>query len=294
MKINKWLKNNTSSLSGRTVAITGSTGGLGRELTQYLASLGASLVLLDRNKTRQSALISDLTARFPHISVRGLILDLEDMESVRNAAAALLNIGIDVFIHNAGAYSIPRHKTKEGFDNVFAINFLSPYYLIRKLLPMLGARGGRVIAVGSIAHNYSHIDPSDIDFSARKRASKVYGNAKRFLMYSLYPLFEGSSAQLAVAHPGITFTNITAHYPKLVFALIKHPMKLIFMKPRRAALSILLGMFTSTESYTWIGPRIFDVWGLPKKKTLKTAGEAERIQIREIAEELYMKLDALP
>ena len=71
-------------------------------------------------------------------------------------------------------------------------------------------------------------------------------------------------------------------------------MKLIFMKPRRAALSILLGMFTSTESYTWIGPRIFDVWGLPKKKALKTAGEAERIKIREIAEELYMKLDALP
>ena len=293
MKLSKWLKENTSSLTGRTVAITGSTGGLGRELVLYLASLGASLVLLDRNKDRQAKVSSYVLSKYPNADIRTLTLDLENMQSVKAAADALLDIGIDAFIHNAGAYSIPRHKTNEGFDNVFAINFLSPYYMIRKLLPMLEARGGRVVVVGSIAHNYSHIDPMDIDFSGRKQASKVYGNAKRYLTYSLYPLFEGSDAKLAVTHPGITFTNITAHYPKLIYAVIKYPMKIIFMKPRRAALSILRGMFLETESYTWIGPRLFDVWGLPKKKALKTADEAEREKIRDIAEELYKKLDGL-
>jgi len=294
MNITKWLEKNTSSLRGRTVALTGSTGGLGRELSRYILSLGADLILLDRNKFKQAALIDELSQRYPTASVRGLNLDLEDMESVRACIDALLDIGIDMFIHNAGAYSIPRHKTPEGFDNVFAINFLSPYYMIRKLLPMLDKRCGRVVVVGSIAHDYSKIDTEDVDFSHRTRASLVYGNAKRYLMYSLYPLFEDGRAALAVTHPGITFTNITAHYPKLVFALIKHPMKLIFMKPRKAALSILRGLFDKTESFTWIGPRCFNVWGIPKKSGLKSASPVEREKIAEIADKLYRKIDILP
>ena len=48
----------------------------------------------------------------------------------------------------------------------------------------------------------------DIDFSTRKQASKVYGNAKRYLMFSLYELFKNEDkASLAVTHPGISFTN---------------------------------------------------------------------------------------
>ncbi len=293
MNIIGWLEKNTSSLAGRTVAITGSTGGLGHELARYLARLGASIILLDRNAVKQSALISELKQLYPAVSIRQITLDLEDMESVRSCADALLDIGIDVFIHNAGAYSIPRHKTREGYDNVYAINFLSPYYIIRKILPMLDSRGGRVVVVGSIAHNYSKIDPEDIDFSTRSRASLVYGNAKRYLMYSLYPLFEGKRASLAVTHPGITFTNITAHYPKLVFALIKHPMKVIFMKPKAAALSVLSGVFTPTESFTWIGPRFFNIWGAPEKRALDTADDGERERIAATAERLFSELSRL-
>ena len=42
----------------------------------------------------------------------------------------------------------------------------------------------------------------------------------------------------------LTFTNITAHCPKLIFAIIKYPMKIIFMKPRKAALSIVAKLFS--------------------------------------------------
>ena len=36
MSISKWIEKNTASLKGKTVAISGSTGGLGRELCRYL------------------------------------------------------------------------------------------------------------------------------------------------------------------------------------------------------------------------------------------------------------------
>ena len=182
----------------------------------------------------------------------------------------------DVIIHNAGAYSIPRYITDCGFDNVFMINFLSPYYMTKTLLPYLSQKGGRVVAVGSIAHNYSKTNPENIDFRDIKAASKAYGNAKRYLMLSFYRLFENEKGvMLSVTHPGITFTNITAHYPKVIFALIKHPMKIIFMKPKKAALCLLKGVFDKTEFGTWYGPRVFNVWGLPKLMNLKTATEDE-------------------
>ena len=156
-------------------------------------------------------------------------------------------------------------------------------------MPYLKSRGGRVIAVGSIAHNYSKSDPTDEDFSTRTRASLVYGNAKRHLMAAFFALAEEGKG-VAVTHPGISFTGITAHYPKLIFALIRHPMKLIFMKPKKAALSIFEGLFTPTAAGEWIGPRLFNVWGKPKKQGLKTISRKEQDRLAEYANALFAEL----
>ena len=287
MNIRKWLEKNTESLYGKTVAITGSTGGLGRELCKYLAALGASLILVDRNEARSRAFGEELVSLCPRTRVKTVCADLSHLSSVKAACEKLLTEDVDVFIHNAGAYSIPRYTTDVGYDNVYTINFISPYYIIRTLLPKLEERRGKVVVVGSIAHRYSKSDPGDLDFSERKKASLVYGNAKRYLMFSLYPLFKNSRATLSVTHPGISFTGITAHYPKALFAIIKYPMKLIFMNPKKASLSLLRGVFDETEDGTWIGPRAFDVWGRPKKKRLRGVDEKERARITAAAEMIY-------
>ena len=290
MNVNKWLFENTSSLKGKTVALTGSTGGLGKELCKHLASLGADLILIDRNAERSRTLGKELEQQYK-VNVSYLSADLEKLDSVKEATEHLLKSELDFFIHNAGAYDIPRHKTEQGYDNVFQINFVSPYYIIKQLLPKLSQRGGKAVAVGSIAHNYSKIDLNDLDFSTRKAASKVYGNAKRHLMFSLFELFENEkSASLSIVHPGISFTGITNHYPKLIFAIIKHPMKVIFMKPKKACLSIVKGIFDSTDKNEWIGPRFFNVWGKPKKQKLKTCSAEESKEIGARAEKVFSKL----
>ncbi len=287
MEMKNWLKKNSISLEGKTVAVTGTTGGLGRELCRYLASLRASLVLMDRNAERSERFRTELEKEFG-VSAKCIGVDLENIDSVKRATVELIGTDVDIFIHNAGAYSIPRHECYAGLDNVFGINFASPYYMIKELLPVLRERGGRVVVVGSIAHDYSKSDADDIDFATRKKASLVYGNAKRYLTFSLFELFKGENdVKLAVTHPGITFTNITAHYPKLIFAVIKHPMKIIFMKPKKAALSILAGVFEDCSYHEWIGPRLFDVWGLPKKKRLHTCSKQESREIFARAEKIY-------
>lgn len=277
------------NLNGKHIALTGATGGIGRELCKYFISYGASLILLDRNRAKSQALGKELLSDFPEAKISYITTDLEDLSSVKRACDELSLQKIDYFIHNAGAYSIPRHKCSAGFDNVFMINFVSPYYMIRKLVPIISTK---VIVVGSIAHNYSKSDINDIDFSSRTAASKVYGNAKRYLMFSLYEYFKNEKrVKFAVAHPGITFTNITAHYPKIIFALIKHPMKIIFMKPKYAALSIVQAVFDDCGYHEWIGPKFFNIWGKPKKKKLKTCSVEESIQIGKTADEIYQKAE---
>lgn len=267
----RWFDRHTHSLAGKRVAVCGATGGIGEALCRLLARLGAQLWLCCRSEAKAQALIAALRADYPDLAATFVPLDLEDAASVNAAAKILTQTPPHVLIHNAGAYAIPRHTTAQGVDNVFQINCLSPYVLTERLLPAMAAVGGHVVCVGSIAHNYSKIDPTDPDFATRTAASKVYGNAKRHLMLALYQRFEDvKGVTLSVVHPGITFTNITAHYPKWLFCIIKHPMKVIFMPPRRAALSVLRGVFEPTAYGEWIGPWLFDVWGLPRRRNLRT------------------------
>ena len=289
MDMLKWMDKNTASLAGKTVAISGATGGIGQELCRLLARLGACLLLLDRNQAKSEALETTLRGEFPGIQISRMPLDLEDMEQVQAAARELTRNVPDVLILNAGIYQVPRHRCSTGLDNVFQVNFAAPYYLVRTLLPALQERCGKVVAVGSIAHTNSPTDPGDIDFSRREKSSLVYGNSKRFLMYALYGLFSGEPG-LAVTHPGITLTNISAHHHPLVFRLIKGPMKVIFMPPKKAALSILRGVFEDCGEREWIGPRYFDIWGLPRKRRLDSCPPEEAAWIFETAERIYSEM----
>ncbi len=276
MNYEKWFQRNTHSLKGKRVAVTGATGGLGEQLCRHLAFLGADLVLLNRSKEKTEALIAQLTAEFPQLITTFVPLDLEDEASVNAAAETLKQIQPHVLIHNAGAYSIPRYITSQGVDNVFQINCLAPYQITSALWDTLHEVGGRVVVVGSIAHTYSKTDESDMDFATRHAASKVYGNAKRRLMLAEYERFaRADGVSLSVVHPGITFTNITVHYPKWIFAVIKHPMKVLFMPPKKAALCIVKGVFEECGYGEWIGPRFCNVWGLPRKRNLHTFTKEE-------------------
>lgn len=274
------------SLRGCTVAVSGSTGGLGRALCLHLARAGASLLMLDRREERVRSLIEEIRREVPSLSAEWIYTDLADLQTVRATVERLKETPPDYLILNAGVYHVARFITPDGWDNVFQINFVAPYLMARSLAPIIGKRGGRIVAVGSIAHRYSKSDPSDPQFLTKKSSALVYGNAKRYLMAALSILAEGG-APITVAHPGITLTGITAHYPKPIYALIKHPMRVIFMSPSKASLSILGGFWEECPFDSWIGPRFLDVWGAPRVRRLRSVRGEERNAIGHMAEEVY-------
>lgn len=290
MKIQKWIDENCQSLKGKRIAITGSTGGLGRHICSIVAKLGGELILLDRNQERSNAHAEELKSNYA-IETKSIVADMVEIGTVKKACEQLKNENIDILILNAGAYSLPREKSSEGYDQVFQINFLSPYYIVKEMLSSIRERGGKVVVVGSIAHKYSNINEADVDFSSVKAPRKVYGNAKRFLMFSLFERFKKEEkVSLSIAHPGITPTNITSHYPKWIRKVIKYPMKWIFSSPQKACLNIVKAMFENCPAYTWIGPRKFNIWGSPKLKKLNSCEKEEGQKIFEIAEKTYERL----
>ena len=293
MNYKKWLQQNTTSLLGKTVAITGSTGGLGKEICFWLASLGANLILLDRNKQKQENLKFQIYEKFSNIHINNFIVDNENFESVKKLCQNLKQVDIDILILNAGAYKIPRKITDTGYDNLFQINFLTPYYILKELLPILNInQNTKIVLVGSIAHKKNKFNPNDIDYSNCKKSMRVYGNAKRFIMFSAINLInQFKNVNLSIVHPGITLTNIISNFPKPLLFFVKPLMKIVFNSPKKASLNIIKGVFDNILDGNWIGPKYLDIWGLPKNKRLKTYNKQEAKMIYNCAEEIYSNLE---
>lgn len=294
MNVKKWIEKNCNDLTDKRIVISGATGGIGIHISTILASLNANLIFLGRDSDKTEKLKIYLQSLYPNIKIDIIDADLSSFESVKKCVENLKKYNkIDAIIHNAGIYNVPIQSTDFGFNNVFSVNFLAPYYITKQILPLLEKSDmAKVVIVGSIAHNYSHIDVNDIDFSTRKKPSKIYGNSKRFLMFSMYELFKNKDkVKLSVTHPGITSTNMTNHYPKYVYALIKYPMKVIFIPPRKASLSIIKGVFDNTNYHYWIGPKLLNIWGYPKTRKLKTCSIDESKKIFDIAENIYNEIN---
>ena len=136
------------------------------------------------------------------------------------------------------------------------------------------------------------IDSRPTDDSEKiRRRRECLKCAKRFITYSSLSLSEREDCpEISVTHPGISFTGITSHYPKLIFAIIKHPMKWIFMSPRKAALCILKGLYAPTKGREWWGPRLFGVWGLPRLYQYTKMSQEEIQGILQAAEEICQKI----
>lgn len=294
MKLNRYLRKNAKDLSGRTVVVTGSTGGLGNQIVKNLAMLNANIILLDRDLVKGLILKEKILKINNSINIRQIQVDFLDLASVSRALDELNEVeSIDALILNAGVYKLPLKDDGE-FNDTFKVNFISPFYIAKKLLPKLKkSTFAKIVVVGSIAYKFVKFNEDDIDYSNSKNDNKIYGNSKRFLMLSMYELFKNEKGvSLSVVHPGITGTNITRHFKSFTKFIIKVPMKIVFNSPYKASLCVVKGLFDETSCYEWIGPKNFDIWGNPAKKKLKEVDEEESKKIFDVACEIYNEIES--
>lgn len=126
-------------MSGRIVAVTGTTSGTGYVCARELARLGAKVILLNRASGRSDAALEKLRAEVPGGEFDAVICDLQDFESVRAASRDIVSRyeKLDVLCNNAGVMALPDQATKDGYDVQMQTNCLSHFLLTKELFGLL-------------------------------------------------------------------------------------------------------------------------------------------------------------
>jgi len=139
-----WKPLESYSLAGRVVVITGATSGIGEAAAQRYAQLGATLVIIARNKPKTDALIEQLKRTTSNHDIHPVIADLGEQNDVRHAAASISSSWpvIDVLAHNAGALFNERKHASNGTDLSVELMVTTPFLLTGLLLDNLKAAAG--------------------------------------------------------------------------------------------------------------------------------------------------------
>jgi NAD(P)-dependent dehydrogenase (short-subunit alcohol dehydrogenase family) len=155
---------NIAPMAGRTVLVTGSTGGIGRATALGLAAIGAHVAITGRDRRRTEAAARELRSAAGG-QVDAFVADLSSQSEVRRLADEVLGslARIDVLVNNAGGYWHTRHVTADGLEHTFALNHLAPFLLTNLLLDRLRASApARVVTVSSNAHTAGRIEFDDL------------------------------------------------------------------------------------------------------------------------------------
>jgi retinol dehydrogenase 12 len=203
------------TLQGKTVLITGATGGIGLAAAIAMARLGARLVLVGRNQARGAKTIAEIRRHAGNAQADFLCADFASLAEVRRVADAFLaqERELHVLVNNAGVMNTSRKLSQDGFEEMFAVNHLAHYLLTRLLLPRLCASApARIVHVSSNAHAFcSGMKFSDLHHEHNFGAFPVYGHSKLAnILFSneLARRLRGTDVCSNAMHPGAVATGI--------------------------------------------------------------------------------------
>jgi NAD(P)-dependent dehydrogenase (short-subunit alcohol dehydrogenase family) len=196
---------------GRTVLVTGASGGIGRATAEGLSSLGARVGVVGRDPGRTERAAAEI-ARATGGTVDVFVADMSTQAEVRRLAAEVLASypRLDVLVNNVGGYWAHRHTTVDGLEHTFALNHLAPFLLTELLLDRLRASApARVVTVSSGAQSMGRIDFDDLQGAEQYDGQKAYNQSKLanvLFTYELARRLEGSGVTANVLHPGVVRT----------------------------------------------------------------------------------------
>jgi NAD(P)-dependent dehydrogenase (short-subunit alcohol dehydrogenase family) len=197
------------ALTGRDVAVTGATSGLGTSTAIGAAALGARVHLVVRDEAKATGVVARITAATPSAVVEVHRCDVGDLDDVRRFAGAFGSDGhrLDVLVHNAGVMPPERTESAQGHELSMAVHVLGPILMTELLRPTLresaGARVLMITSGGMYGQPLRADDPEYVkdDYSP----STAYARSKR-AQVELLPVLQRrwgvEGAHVWATHPG--------------------------------------------------------------------------------------------
>jgi len=193
----------------QTILITGTTSGLGQELAQALARQGASLLLHGRDADRGPGLVRKIKEATGNHRIQFYRADLSSLAEVGELARQVISdvARLDVLVNNAGVGfgqdASKRELSQNGYELRFAVNYLAPYLLTERLLPLLKASSpARIVNVASVGQ--APLDFDNIMFTHGYSGVSAYRQSKLAMIAWTFDLAErlaGTGVTANALHP---------------------------------------------------------------------------------------------
>lgn len=202
------------TMTGKTVLVTGSNDGIGKQTALELGQRGAHVLIHARSHARGDQALRELRAAAPQGTFALVVGDFASLEQVRALAGAVAEhmTPLDVLINNAGVKPTTRQESSDGFELTFAVNHLAHFVLTNALLPLLqAAPQGRVITVSSISHYRGAMYFDDLQLTRGWDSYKAYGQSKLANVLFAYALADRLAATAVTSnalHPGVVSTKL--------------------------------------------------------------------------------------
>jgi NAD(P)-dependent dehydrogenase (short-subunit alcohol dehydrogenase family) len=172
------------AIEEQVILVTGATDGLGKGVALELARRGASVLVHGRDPQRIAASIDELRRIGGNPRIRGYCADFSGLSAVRKLAEDVLahEPQLDVLVNNAGiGTTVPggaaRQVSQNGHELRFAVNYLAPFLLTRRLQPLLAASApARIVNVSSLGQQ--PLDFGDVMLERGYSGERAYCQSK--------------------------------------------------------------------------------------------------------------------
>ena len=166
----------------KLAVITGADGGMGTEITRAVASAGYKVIMACCNLSRAEEKRNLLMSETGNADIEVQFIDLASLTSVASFARKMVERGeqITLLMNNAGTMETGLHITEDGLERTVSVNYVGPYLLTRKLLPLMEA-GSRIVNMVSCTYAIGRLDFPDFFQRGRKGGFwriPIYSNTK--------------------------------------------------------------------------------------------------------------------
>jgi retinol dehydrogenase 14 len=232
------------NMTGKICLITGGNSGIGKATAVRLAKMGATVVIVSRNKEKGETALTDIIAKSGNKNVELILADMSSQDSIYKLAEEFKgrHEKLHLLINNAGVYLTKRSETEDGLESTFAINHLGPFLLTSLLLDTLKASApSRIVNVTSDAHKGAKIDFDDLQGEKKFSGWQAYGRSKLAMILFTHELakkLEGTGVTVNSAHPGVVRTNFAKNNGGIVMLGFRF-LGIFFISPESSAKRIL-------------------------------------------------------
>ena len=219
-------------IKNKVCIVTGASSGIGKEVAKAMATRGAKVIMVSRDKPRGKEAFQEI--KKISNDVEWIPTDLCSIKSIHKLALSFKSkySKLDILFNCAGDKIMKKYYTIDGFDGLFFSNYLGHFLLTNLLLePLKNSSSAKVITISGRGHKPSLtegnfkavIDFNDlqgnIHFSYGKYAKQAT-LAKILFTYELSRRWQSYGIAATTLCPGLTHTNQGEYFPLLLKILV--------------------------------------------------------------------------